>query len=152
LEIFAQEELFFRDLAEVHLLMDFISGREDKSLDGLKGVPIANKTGKLKPAKSSQHVVEQICRITYPPHGSVDKRAEQAALMLAVKDRLNFLASPARGMTVSFTAMFAGVAMDVDTSFDRLLAFLGLRRNASATLAPAEGSPEDNHRKSKKHS
>ncbi|HEX4302319.1 MAG TPA: kelch repeat-containing protein [Rhizomicrobium sp.] len=110
-EMFAEEELFYRDLSEVHMLIDFISGRTDKSLAGLKDVCSADCDGNPVTSMSPQDAVEQICRISYPPSGSVAANAQQAAFMLVVKDKLNYLAAPARGLTVAFTSMFAGTSL-----------------------------------------
>ncbi len=110
-QTFAEEELFLRDLAEVHLLLDFVSGRANKSLAGLKNLPGYGVDGKPADSLTALRVVEDICLITYPPEGSLEANAHQAAFMLMVKDRLNELAQPARGLTVAFTSMFAGVAL-----------------------------------------
>jgi hypothetical protein len=104
-----QDEMFRRDLFEVHLLMDFVSGRSDKSLTALTGLPRIGLDGSLvEPAKGE--VVKDVCLIQYPPAGGPIANATQAALLLAVKDQLNEIAEPARGMTIAYTAMFSGVA------------------------------------------
>ncbi|HEY3949825.1 hypothetical protein [Phenylobacterium sp.] len=118
-EPFDEEQLFLRDLSEVHLLIDFISGRADKSLAGLKDVTTQDASGNALQTISPQAVVEEICKISYPPAGPLAATAQQAAFMLVVKDRLNYLASPALGITVAFTAMFAGVALDLDEAQPR---------------------------------
>jgi hypothetical protein len=110
-QVFGEEELFFRDLSEVHLLIDFISGRADKSLAGLKDVADRDVQGQPVQSMSPQEAVEEICKITYPPEGNLEATAQQAAFMLMVKDRLNYLAAPARGLTVAFTSMVSGVAL-----------------------------------------
>jgi hypothetical protein len=110
-QTFGEEELFLRDLSEVHLLIDFVSGRTDKSLDSLEGVNGVASRGAGAPRMSPQDVVEEICKISYPPTGTLEANAEQAAFMLVVKDKLNFLARPAKGLTVAFTSMFAGVSL-----------------------------------------
>ena len=122
-DIFGEEELFLRDLSEVHLLIDFISGRGDKSLAGLSDIVTVDSAGG-KIALTPQRVVEEICMISYPPEGSLEATAQQAAFMLVVKDKLNSLATPARGLTIAFTSMFAGVA---------------LKHSKPATLASPEG-------------
>jgi hypothetical protein len=102
-----QHELFWRDLNEVHLLMDFISGRADKSLADLNNVPDPDNPGQnLKP----EAVVQKVCLIRFPPVGDATSRARQAALLLTVKDRLNALADPARGVSIAYTSMFSGVS------------------------------------------
>ena len=108
--LYMEEELFGRALSEVHLLIDFLSGRADKSLAGLANVAVMDAEGQPVTAITPQQVVEEICKISYPPEGALAAKAEQAAFMEVVKDRLNYLAAPARGLTVAFTSMFAGVA------------------------------------------
>ena len=109
---FGEEELFLRDLSEVHLLIDFISGRADKSLADLKDVCTRDIEGKPLASIEPQQVIEEVCKISYPPEGGLAANAQQAAFMLVVKDRLNYLAQPARGLTVAFTSMFAGVSLE----------------------------------------
>jgi hypothetical protein len=102
-----QREMFWRELNEVHLLMDFVSGRADKSLSDMSGIPDpANPAELLK----WHDAVQQVCNIRFPPVGSPASKARQAALLLSVKDKLNGLADPARGISVAFTSMFSGVA------------------------------------------
>ena len=109
---FGEEELFLRDLSEVHLLMDFISGRADKSLADLKDVCTRDIEGRPLAAIEPQQVIEEVCKISYPPEGGLAANAQQAAFMLMVKDKLNYLAQPARGLTVAFTSMFAGISLE----------------------------------------
>ena len=110
------DELFLRDLSEVHMLIDYVSGRSDKSLAALEGVALTEPADGAAPVPlSAQQVVEDICKISYPPGGDIEVNAQQAAFMLMVKDRLNYLASPARGLTVAFTSMFAGVSLRFDS-------------------------------------
>jgi hypothetical protein len=115
--LFNERELFYRDLSEVHLLIDFVSGRPDKSLTALKDIVDFDTGGKKVESMSPQQVIEEVCTISYPPQGSLENTAQQAAFMLIVKDRLNYLAAPARGLTVAFTSMFAGVALDLHFDF-----------------------------------
>jgi hypothetical protein len=110
-ELAIQHELFWRDLNEVHLLMDFVSGRTDKSLQDLKGVPDPDATDGSSKDMAPDKIVQEVCKIRFPPEGSVESKAKQAAFLLTVKDRLNALAAPARGVTVAYTAMFSGIAL-----------------------------------------
>lgn len=101
------EVIFRRDLYEVHLLMDFISGRTDKTLDDLE---ITTPDGtRLKGIQ----VVEAIAKLRYPPDPPPAKSAN-AALLLAAKNNLTALAQPARGLNVAFTAMFVGFGYGTD--------------------------------------
>jgi hypothetical protein len=103
-DLAVQEEMFWRDLNEVHLLMDFISGRPDTSLLDLKDIP--DPTPGANAVLPPQEVLHRVCLIRFPPVGSPDDKADQAALLLMVKDRLNALANPAKGLTIAFTTMF----------------------------------------------
>ncbi len=101
------EVIFRRDLYEVHLLMDFISGRTDKTLDDLE---ITTPDGtRLKGVQ----VVEAIAKLRYPPDPPPAKSAN-AALLLAAKNNLTLLAQPARGINIAFTAMFVGFGYGTD--------------------------------------
>lgn len=83
--------IFVRELAEVYLLLDHISGRWDKPLDA-----------------EGEELRAAICRIGWPPNGSRVDAAEQAATLLRAKDRLNALARPACGATIAFTLLVVG--------------------------------------------
>jgi hypothetical protein len=126
-KMFAEGEIFQRDLSKVHLLLDFISGRADKSLADLKDVDICDRDGKSV-ALTAPCVVEEICKITYPPLGGTEAKARQAAFLVIVTDRLNHLAYPARDLTIAFTLMFSGVRTSFDTTsiFSRLRDFFAL--------------------------
>src|ERR1700733_15354050 len=103
----AVNQRFQRDLAQVRLLIDFISGRKDKSLDALAGVELVDDHGNRAKADSGQQVVEAICRIS--PLRAQDTIADNArddALLIVVKDRLNRIAEPACDLTIAFTSMF----------------------------------------------
>ena len=119
------------DVKEVFLLIDHISGRSEKSLKdvdtsgielpeprngGATQVVAAGTTDggaavvatKIQPPDkpSISDVLYQLCRIGYPPHPDPTTKAHKAAFVLMLKDRLNGLATPARGITVAYTAMF----------------------------------------------
>lgn len=103
--------IFDQNLDEAHLLIDFISGRANRSLDSLAipGIPSdTHQTG--TPPLSSREVIERVTRMRFPP----DQRrgeaaiAEDAAILLMAKDSLSRLAEPARGLTIAYTAMFIG--------------------------------------------
>ncbi|HEX4504122.1 MAG TPA: hypothetical protein VH722_00215 [Alphaproteobacteria bacterium] len=104
-----QLELFWRELNEVHLLLDFVSGRNDKSLASLTGIP--DPAGTAATSLSWDQVVDRICAIRFPPDGTAESKAQDAAFLLMVKDHLNGIADPAKGLTVAYTAMFSGVAL-----------------------------------------
>jgi hypothetical protein len=90
-----QSFLFERELSEVYLLLDHISGRADKELpNGSAGV--------------GPDSIEQICMICWPPEGTRVEQARQAATLLRTKDALNGAARPANGSTIAFTILVSG--------------------------------------------
>jgi len=108
-----QLELFWRELNEVHLLLDFVSGRNDKSLASLTGIPdpAGAASGGVSAPLSWDQVVDRICAIRFPPEGTPESKAQDAAFLLMVKDHLNGIAEPAKWLSVAYTAMFSGVAL-----------------------------------------
>jgi hypothetical protein len=91
--------IFARELSEVYLLLDHVSSRSDKSLTDAKST---------LPESLGSNWIQKICEIAWPPQGSKEEIANQAALLLQAKDYLNGLAAPANGMTVAFTVLVAG--------------------------------------------
>lgn len=94
-----QDFIFVRELSEVYLLLDHISGRWDKSL--YRGEPD-------QPERRDPKWIETICKIGWPVQGTKVEIADQAAVLLRAKDRLNAVAKPATGATVAFTLMVVG--------------------------------------------
>ena len=92
-----QDFIFQRELAEVYLLLDYLSGRANQSL----AKALADETG----GKVS---IEQICKISWPPEGEPTEQAAQAAILLLAKDKLNMAAQPASGASIAFTLLVAG--------------------------------------------
>jgi hypothetical protein len=108
----------------VFLLIDHISGRSEKSLkdldttgielpvqqpaaDPVAAVAAQPATSYATPEKPSlADVLHRLCQIGYPPHPDATTKAHKAAFVLMLKDRLNGLATPARGVTIAYTAMF----------------------------------------------
>ena len=89
-----------RTSSEVHLLLDNLSANPETTISGLIA---AHPAATLEP-----DWLEQVCRITWPPDAQDDSlatQAEQAALLIRVKDYLNSLAKPASGATIAFTLM-----------------------------------------------
>ena len=108
-DLMVDQIVFKRDLDEVHLLLDHVSGQTDKSLDSLKVADETDPTGQK--AMSTRAVVERITSIRYPPAGTPSvPTASDAAFLMVVKDQLNGMAHPARGLTVAYTSMFLGLA------------------------------------------
>ena len=98
--------LFEQDLDEVYLLLDHISGRTDKSLDGLK-ITLLARDGTPREMESAEFIAE-ITLLRYPPPGNEVERSRAAANVIKAKDRLSALAAPARGVTIAYTTMFVG--------------------------------------------
>jgi hypothetical protein len=97
------DELIFRQyLDEVHLLMDFVSGRSDRSLTSL-AMPNPTTPGDTM---TSGAIVQAISEMRYPPGADSAINARNAAILLMAKDRLSALADPARGLTIAYTTMF----------------------------------------------
>src|SRR5215468_9570963 len=85
------EEIYRRDLAEVHLLMDFISGLPNKSLNDLKlpdlgWQPPPDRPQDPRPVMDPAHAVTRISLIRFPPDPKPEIRAEDAAVLLLAKD------------------------------------------------------------------
>ncbi|MDB5918876.1 MAG: hypothetical protein JWR40_3110 [Massilia sp.] len=94
-----QDFIFVRELCEIYLLLDHISGRWDKSFPPTEPQAFS----------ANDHVsVEAICRIGWPVVGNTVERAQQAATLLLAKDRLNAASKPANGATIAFTLMVVG--------------------------------------------
>jgi hypothetical protein len=91
-----------RELSEVHLLIDYISS------DALKCLPeaVPDNTDH-RHGHNGKDWVEKVCKISWPPEGTRDEKASQAALLVHAKDALNRLAYPASGATVAFTLLVA---------------------------------------------
>lgn len=102
------ELIFKRDVDEGFLLIDYISGRSEKSLKDFD-VDRLEIPGGPAPATAGQ-VLRKFCEIRYPPDPEPRVKAENAAFVLEVKDRLNALARPARGLTIAYTTIFVGNA------------------------------------------
>ncbi|MEA3066543.1 MAG: hypothetical protein QOJ27_3004, partial [Sphingomonadales bacterium] len=88
-----------RELSEVHLLLDNVSANPTTTL----AERLASTQGLEDDLPDDW--IEQICRISWPPDGSDDDKAEDAALLIKAKDRLNRLSYPASGSTIAFTLL-----------------------------------------------
>lgn len=100
--------IFESDLNEVYLLLDFVSGRPELSFDKLTMPDMdALEAGDLNKTWSYSQIVEEVTKIRFPPSPDTDaKRARNASVLLLAKDQLSRLASPARGQTIAYTAMY----------------------------------------------
>src|SRR5215468_1844142 len=77
--------IFDQNLDEVHLLIDFISGRSNRSLASLT-VPGPQTSSD---AMTSREIIQAIANMCFPPKGSDAVNAENAALLLLAKDVLS---------------------------------------------------------------
>jgi hypothetical protein len=105
-----RQELIYRsDLNEVYLLLDFVSGRPELSFDRLT-MPNLDSTNSTA-VWSSAEIVTEIMKIRYPapPSRPEEARARDAAVLLLAKDKLSRLASPVRGQTIAYTALYVEV-------------------------------------------
>ncbi|AXA91092.1 hypothetical protein [Massilia sp. YMA4] len=89
-----EEFIFVRELYEVFLLLDHISGRWDKVL----------RSNDLQ----SPSIIETICGIGLAPAADPAQRLKQAVELMSAKDTLNAIARPATGLTVAFTILVVG--------------------------------------------
>jgi hypothetical protein len=89
-----EEFIFVRELYEVFLLLDHISGRWDKVL---------RSNGAQSPS-----IIETICGIGLAPASDPQQRLRQAVELMSAKDTLNAIARPATGLTVAFTILVVG--------------------------------------------
>ncbi|MGF6778293.1 hypothetical protein [Paraburkholderia sp. GAS334] len=102
------ELIFKRDLNEVHLLLDFISGRPDVHITDLGDVRFPDRNGANGAFLSAYQLIKRICEMRYPPQAVQDAtdKADNSALLLSVKDKLNAIAYPASGVTIAYTYIF----------------------------------------------
>lgn len=116
----AEQLILQRDLNEALLLMDFISGRPDVHIWDIGDIkyPVradnpghggnADRGDNQTPTLPPIEVIRRICALRYPPevNQSLSERADNSALLLCVKDKLNSIAHPASGLTIAYTYMF----------------------------------------------
>lgn len=97
--------LFQQELNEIYLLLDFISGRPDKDLNALND-KIKDPDGLKDSNLTAGEVIQRISILRYPPEGTIEQKSKDAAFLLQVKDALNSIAYPARGLTIAYTTLF----------------------------------------------
>jgi hypothetical protein len=125
------ELIFIRDLNEVHLLLDFISGRPESHIWNLEVKiprPIALGGGDF----TTFEIIERICQLRYPPESppNTSSKAFDSAMLLYVKDKLNALAWPAKGMTIAYSYIFIEEMPDRQVSGDK-----GKKQQTRASVA-----------------
>lgn len=89
--------VLLRELSEVHLLLENVSANPNTTVSELSA-------GTL-PAELDRDWIEKVCQISWPPDGSNEEKAEDAALLIRAKDYLNRLSRPASGSTIAFTLL-----------------------------------------------
>jgi hypothetical protein len=85
-----------RELSEVHLLLDNVSANP--------ATTVSEQVAVKRPPLLDDDWIEEVCEINWPPDEGTDQ-ARDAALLIAAKDYLNRLASPASGSTIAFTLL-----------------------------------------------
>ncbi|HYJ52496.1 MAG TPA: hypothetical protein VEW04_04930 [Allosphingosinicella sp.] len=91
--------VLLRELSEVHLLLDNVSANPNTT------VSERTTEEKLKQQGLANDWIEKVCEISWPPDGSNEEKAEDAALLIRAKDYLNRLSAPASGSTIAFTLL-----------------------------------------------
>lgn len=91
-----EDFIFVRELNEVFLLLDHISGRWDKSLYNFHD------------HDDGEPHIDELCAIGLTPPESDQQRVAQAVKVLCAKDKLNAAARPATGLTIAFTLLVVG--------------------------------------------
>ena len=93
-----REALIERDLNDVYLLMDYLSGRPDRCVSDIK---IDNPADPSKPL----NLIEEVCKIRWPLPDEPIAHARQAAALFKARDKLNQMANPANGATIAYTVL-----------------------------------------------
>lgn len=121
-----EDFIFVRELNEVFLLLDHISGRWDKSLYNFHN------------HDDGEPHIDELCAIGLTPPDSDEQRVAQAVRLLCAKDKLNAAARPATGLTIAFTLLVVGEENQRDwRNWVRAL----LRRRGVQEEAPSSGPP-----------
>jgi hypothetical protein len=127
-----------REAAEVYLLLDFLSGRTDRSLrptqeeqarsllDRQNGLPIQAQADdeEKKRIESERKTIEddlsdptrlvlRTMSMQFPLKASDDSFRADATFLMRARDVLNTRAAPASGLTIAFTSMVADGQADV---------------------------------------
>jgi hypothetical protein len=130
-----QDFIFRRELAEVYLLLDHVSGSSSKSL------PAAFDE---KDETVGASMIAQICDIGWPTAAIPPELGQKAATLLIAKDRLNHAARPANGASIAFTLLVSGDDEDVAKRQARRRALLRWPHMRSPTdAAPLPVDPSD---------
>ena len=123
-----------RTRSEVHLLLDNISASPDVTIGAL--------AAQNPPDGLPEDWIEKVCEITWPPRRSQsdpEELAEQAALLIKIRDYLNGLAKPASGATIAFTLM---VTQEENLRSRRLRAVHDMASSPSRSSLACEAYPD----------
>lgn len=96
------ELIFKQELNEVHMLMDFVAGRTDRSLRDLS-IPHPDDPAK---AMGSGEIMRAIAEMRYPPDGTRAANARNAFILQLSREQLTALAAPATARTIAYTRLF----------------------------------------------
>jgi hypothetical protein len=99
-----REALIERDLNDVYLLMDHLSGRPDISISDLT---VHNPADPANPLP----LIEEVCKIRWPLPEEQFAHAKQATILFKARDKLNQIAAPASGATIAYTILVLGGAV-----------------------------------------
>jgi len=116
-----QDFVFSRELAEVYLLLDNVSTDDSKVL------PASPNADPLFAKEPGKDWIQQICEIGWPPEGSAQDQALDAAKLIRARDILNRAAAPASGSTIAFTLLVAGDESSADHPAKKTSFFTRLR-------------------------
>jgi hypothetical protein len=119
-----------REAAEVYLLLDFLSGRADRSMrpteeerlrclvdrhdrNGGAGADADEQRTEIETDLCDPtRLILRTMRIKYPIEPADQRFQADAAFLMRARDVLNTRAAPATGLTVAFTSMVAGQSHD----------------------------------------
>lgn len=110
-DLHLQHFSLLRELAEVYLLLDNLSGSASKDLGAeaddapkLGPVAAAPADGSAAPPPPGDWI-ETVCKIAWPPTNDPQDEAGDIADLIRARDYLNRKASPANGGTIAFTLL-----------------------------------------------
>jgi hypothetical protein len=88
--------MFSRELAEIYLLIDFVTASPSRELP------------KWVDDEIGPDLVARVSELAYPPAGRLEEVARQASLLIRIRNALHRTAAPATALTVAFTLLAAG--------------------------------------------
>ena len=100
------DDLLRRDLDEVYLLIDYLSGRSDRSIRTVQLEVSDNGETATESTTKKENLIDAVCRIRWPPENDQAHASKQAATLFKARDQLNELAAPASGLTIAYTLLY----------------------------------------------